>query len=56
MRLRYPQVHKTQILPNFSNAPFFEKKGWTIIHEKHHFLLDMAFLAKEKTNLPSNFT
>jgi hypothetical protein len=37
-------------------TPFFEKKWWTITYEKYHFLLDMNFLAKWKTNLPSNFT
>jgi hypothetical protein len=41
---------------DFFSTTAFEKKGWTITHEKYHFLLDMHFLEKDITNLTSNFT
>jgi hypothetical protein len=49
------------ILKNKESGEFFKillfrKNGWTIAHEKCHFLFDMAFLVKEITNLTSNLT
>lgn len=32
------------------------EKGWTILHEKCHFSLDMDFLVKKVIHLTSNFT
>jgi hypothetical protein len=44
-----------QKVAKFSNG-IFPEKGWTILHEKGSFLLDMDFFIKEIANLTSNFT
>jgi hypothetical protein len=54
-----PHPHKSHGKPQkccrIFLTPFFEKKAWTITHEKCHFLLKMDFLMKRVTNLISNF-
>jgi hypothetical protein len=40
----------------FFQASFFGERGWTIPHEKRHFLLDMYFIANKIANLTSNST
>jgi hypothetical protein len=55
MRPWHPPVQKTKKSCQNFQTPFF-KKGWTITHEKYHFLLAMDFLPKKITALTSNFT
>jgi hypothetical protein len=52
----YPLGPKTKKGLEFFKSADFWKKGWTITHEKYHFLLDMDFLVKEIASLTQNFT
>jgi hypothetical protein len=51
-----PPDQKIKKPADFQKVAFFRKEGWTITHEKYHFLLGMDLLLKETTNLTLNFT
>jgi hypothetical protein len=55
-KFQHLSIRKNKESGEFLKILLFRKKGWTITHEKCHFLFDMAFLVKQITNLTSNLT